>query len=420
VAALFTTVDHDTIYANGSNQPCKTTPANHRFSRDNTMRSTLTVLLMIVCASSRLFAADPQGNSQDKSTPFQPFQPFIAYGASATAQELVAVRFDRKGNQMLAKVVQRERIGFEGAPVILRNQLLYVASLRAKEPNENQLMVFRVNNGRLTRAKQFGMRHGSAYISLDRTGRFLLGVSYFEGYADVYRLDNNGIPDTHVASVFEGSDKSHSIRTSPDNRFVYIPYVGENNAMFQYAFDQNTGRLRPLDPPQARIPEGIGPRHVAFHPSKPFVFFSNEQHLGATSFRIASDGQLKLINACEPGTLKPAQGIAASDIEITPDGQFLFVGVRDFAKGQIDAIHRYAVAGDGKLTHLGQTDADAIPWGLQMAPDHRHLLVTAAQGETLTAYRIDARGGLHKEASIKWGKMVRDIAVFVLPTETGK
>jgi len=338
----------------------------------------------------------------------------MAYGASATAQELVAVRFQASEQELVAKIVQREPLGFEAAPVIFRDGNLYIASLRAKAPDENQLMVFRVNNGRLTREKMFPMQHGSAYISLDRRGRYLLGVSYFEGYADVYRLDKRGLPTKHVAAVFEGKHKSHSILTTRDNRYLYIPYVGENNAMYQYAFDEQSGRLRPLDPPRARIPDGIGPRHVVFHPTQPFVFFSNEQQLGATAFRIASDGQLKLINVCDPGKLKSAQGIAASDIEITPDGQFVFVGVRDFANGQIDAIHRYAVGKDGKLAHLGQTAADAIPWGLQMAPDQRHLLVTAAHGETLTAYRIDGQGQLHKAASIKWGKMVRDIAVVPL------
>ncbi|MEO2032395.1 MAG: beta-propeller fold lactonase family protein [Planctomycetaceae bacterium] len=381
------------------------------------MRSALTVFLTTVCASSWLIAAEPANTSRGTSIAFKPF---IAYGASATSQEIVAVRFDHADNQLVTRIVQREPLGFEGAPVIFRDQVLYVASLRAKEANGNRLLAFRVNNGRLTRAKEFRMQHGSAYISLDRSGQFLLGVSYFEGHADVYRLDKNGLPDKRVASVFEGRNKAHSILTSPDNRFVYIPYVGENNAMFQYAFNEKTGRLRPLDPPQAQIPDGIGPRHVAFHPTRPFVFFSNEQQLGATSFRMARDGQLKLITVCEPGTLKPAQGIAASDIEITPDGQFLFVGVRDFANGQADAIHRYAVGPNGQLTHLGKTDADTIPWGLQVAPDQRHLLVTAAHGETLTAFRIDGEGGLHKAASIKWGKMVRDIAVVVLPADSDK
>lgn len=367
-----------------------------------------------ICLAAIAIAAEPATKASDDTSGVKPF---MACGASATSKELVAVRFDPTDGGLTAKIVQREPLGFEAAPVVYRNKLLYVASLRAADNSTNRLAIFRVNNGRLARANDFDMNHGSAYLSIDRTGRFLLGVSYFEGHADVYRLNNSGMPAGHVAAVFEGRDKAHSILTSPDNRFVYIPYVKDNNAMFQYEFDDKTGHLQALDPPQAEIPAGIGPRHVAFHPMLPFVYFSNEQHLGVTAFRIAKGGQLQRGSICNPGTLKPADGIAASDITITPDGRFVFVGVRDFAKGQVDAIHRYAVQQDGTLNHLGETPADAIPWGLQISPDHNFLLVTAARGGSLTAFRIDNEGGLQEAASLPWGDMIRAIAVTDLPNQ---
>ncbi len=342
---------------------------------------------------------------------------FMAYGASATTEEIVAVRFEHADSKLSAKIVQREPIGIEGAPVVFHPQkrLIYVASLRPKEAKGNHLLAFSIDDdGRLSGKRDFSFKHGSAYLSLDRTGRYLLGASYFEGHVDVYQLDGNGFPKGVVTTVFENRDKAHSIRTSRDNRFVYVPYVKDQNAMFQYAFDKKTGKLRPLGPLQAKVPDGVGPRHIAYHPTKPFVFFSNEQHLGATSYRIGNNGQLNLIQVCDPGGLKPADGVAASDIEITRDGRFLFVGVRDFAKGKLDAVHRYEVADNGKLKHLGKTKADKIPWGLQLSPDGKHLLVTAAHGETLTAYKIGSDGNLDKGASIKWGKMIRDIAVVVL------
>jgi 6-phosphogluconolactonase len=239
----------------------------------------------------------------------------------------------------------------------------------------------------------------------------LLSASYFEGHVDIHRLDEQGIPTTLVGTNYEGRDKAHSIRTTRDNRFAYVPYVKDRNALYQYAFDEKSGKLLALDPPQAKLPTGIGPRHVAYHPTEPFVYFSNEQHLGAIAYRIQRGGTLQLLQVCQPGDLKPAEGLAASDILITPDGRFLYVGVRDFDKGLVDAIHRYAVSPDGTLTHLGQTKSAAIPWGLQLSPDGRHLLVTATNGGTLTAFEITTDGDLAKRTSIGWGKMIRAIAV---------
>ncbi|HIF30752.1 MAG TPA: hypothetical protein EYQ75_03600 [Planctomycetaceae bacterium] len=340
--------------------------------------------------------------------------PFVAYGASASVQEIVAVRFTSVGGKLASVIVQREPLGFEAAPVVFHAQyrLLYVASLRAKEVDGNKLLVFSVGkDGRLTRKKEVELPHGSAYLSLDRSGRFLLSASYFEGHVDIHRLDVQGIPTTLVGTNYEGRDKAHSIRTTRDNRFAYVPYVKDRNALYQYAFDEKSGKLLALDPPQANVPTGIGPRHVAYHPTEPFVYFSNEQHLGAIAYRIQRGGTLQLLQVCQPGDLKPAEGLAASDILITPDGLFLYVGVRDFDKGLVDAIHRYAVSPDGTLTHLGQTKSDAIPWGLQLSPDGRHLLVTATNGGTLTAFEITTDGDLAKRTSIGWGKMIRAIAV---------
>ncbi|MCH2210743.1 MAG: lactonase family protein [Fuerstiella sp.] len=343
------------------------------------------------------------------------FKPFIAYGASADSQELVAVRFHQQDGTVTSQVVQREPLECEGAPVLYhkQHQTLYVASLRAQDGEQNQLVIFSVaNDGRLTRRQIIPMQHGSAYASFDRSGQFLLTTSYFEGYVDVYRLGDHGLSVSPASTTFEGRDKAHSILLSPDNRFAYVPYVKDNNGMFQYQFDSKSGRLNPLQPKQADVPDGIGPRHVAFHPTKPFVFFSNEQQLGATSYRIGQDGRLSLV--CVAGKLKAEEGLDASDVEITHDGRFLFVGVRDFAGGKRDSVHRYSIQPNGMLTHLGQVSTDPIPWGLHTAPDRQHLLITAAHGETLTMFEIDNAGGLTKNAAVKWGRMVRDIAVLEL------
>ena len=344
------------------------------------------------------------------------FVPFLAYGASATTQEVAAVSFRYVNGKLVSEIVQRVPLGFEGAPVIFhaRHRLLYVATLRSPAAGGHKLLAFSVDaRGRLTRKQEVPLEHGSAYLSLDRTGRFLLSASYFEGHVDVYRINEQGLPIELTHTQHEGRDKAHSILTGRNNHFAYVAYVDDQNALFQYEFDEERGKLLALDPPQAQVLAGVGPRHVAYHPTKPFVYFSNEQQLGASAYSLDDSGKLKLIQVCQPSQLKPAQGLAASDIAIAPSGRFLYVGVRDFDDGLVNALHRYEVHDDGTLTHLGETASDAIPWGLQLSPEGRHLLVTAANGGTLTAFEIDAAGDLHKRSSITWGTMIRDIAVLV-------
>ena len=355
---------------------------------------------LFLCLSRITVAADADGDS------------FVAYGASAADQEVVAVKFNQNNGILAAKIFQRVPIGIEAAPVLYHSEhrRLYIAALR----NGNQVVTFEVGKaGDLKGKKNFPLAHGSAYLSFDSAKRFLLSASYFEGHVDVYKLEAGGALSEPVCTVFQERDKAHAIRVTNDNRFAYVPYVKDQNALFQYAFDAKTGKLTPLDPVQAKVAADSGPRHIAYHPTKPFVYFSNEQHLGASVFRIGSDGQLSLLQVCDPGSLKPTKAVAASDIEITPDGKFIFVAVRDFGEGTVHAIHRYGINDDGTLKHLGHTPADAIPWGLQLSPSGRYLLVTASRGNTLTAYSISKDGGLDKQLSIEWGKMIRDIAVVV-------
>lgn len=366
------------------------------------------------------FTGERNARAEDPEASTQASSGFLAYGASATTQELVAVRFHMAEGKLQAAPVERVPLGIQAAPVVLHPQhpRMYVASLRAAPERGNRLLTFTLGkDGRLQEQRHtHPLQHGSAYLSLDRTGRFLLSASYFSGHVDIYRLDSQGFPERLTHTTYEGRNKAHSIRTSRDNRFAYIPYVKEHNGLQQYAFDAKRGRLIAQTPARAEVPEGAGPRHVAYHPNQPFVYFSNEQHLGATAYRIGRNGALRLLGACDPGEQKPAAGVAASDIVITRDGRYVFVAVRDFAAGKVDAIHRYAVETGGNLRHLGHVAADAIPWGLELSPDGRLLLVTAAQGETLTAFSIGKQGQLTRAASIRWGKMIRDIAV-VPPTD---
>ena len=125
-------------------------------------------------------------------------------------------------------------------------------------------------------ADEIALNHSYAYLSLDRTSRFLLGADYGEGFVDVYALNESGTPGKRVTALNEGRSTAHCILTTPDNRFVYVPYVKENNAIYQYRFDAESGQLTALEPKNANPPEGTGPRHMAYHPTKPVVYFSNE------------------------------------------------------------------------------------------------------------------------------------------------
>ncbi|MEM9016794.1 MAG: beta-propeller fold lactonase family protein [Verrucomicrobiota bacterium] len=258
----------------------------------------------------------------------------------------------------------------------------------------------------------FEAAHGYSYLSLDHRNRFLLGCNYGDGFIDVYELDNDGIPSALVSSLNEGRKAAHAVLPSPDNRFVYIPYVKEHNALFQYHFDPDTGALSALETLDALPPEGTGPRHLAYHPTLPMLYFSNEQHLGVSVYQKADDGQLSLQQVCDiTGFERPEDGISSSDILITPDGRYLFAGIRG-NKHDLDFISRYEVLENGEVKHLGLTKADAVPWGLTLSPDASFLFATGFKSGTLMAFRVKEDGDLERVATMDWDENISDIVAW--------
>jgi 6-phosphogluconolactonase (cycloisomerase 2 family) len=67
------------------------------------------------------------------------------------------------------------------------------------------------------------------------------------------------------------------------------------------------------------------------------------------------------------------------------------------------------VGEDKRLTFLGRSPADAIPWGLAFSPNGSHLLATGAIAGTLQVFRIGREGDLTLVARHEWGDKVTDL-----------
>jgi 6-phosphogluconolactonase len=338
-------------------------------------------------------------------------EPFRVYAPASKTQTLWIVDAVPKGDSGLElKLAEKRELGFNGRVIAAhpKKPLLYIVGggERGKVPGA---VVTLAKTGTYANHQRVVLNDDAAYLSLDRTGAFLFGVSYGNGRLNVYRLGEDGLPGKAVATVDAGKKEAHCVLISPDNQFLYIPYVKGNLALFQYRFDVTSGTVTPLTPANANPPTGTGPRHLVYHPQLPMVYFSNEQGIGLSTYERRPDGQLVLkqdIAILPEGMSK--DGLSASDLEITPDGKFIFAGLRGHSQ-DFDRIARYRVKDDGQAELLGLTPADKIPWGLALSPDGKYLLVSAYNGATLTGYRITTDGNLEKAASLSWDAEISDL-----------
>ena len=337
---------------------------------------------------------------------------FRVYAPCAKTQTLWVVDAVPKADGGLElKLAEKPELGIRGGVIAAhpKKPLLYISSFGGERGKVPGAVVTLSETGGYVKHQAIALNDDAAYLSLDRSHSFLLGVSYGNGRLNVYRLDDNGVPGNAVATVDEGKKEAHCVLTSPDNKFLYVPYVKGNLALLQYGFDATTGAVTPLKPLDAKPPQGTGPRHCVYHPTLPMVYFTNEQGIGLSTYERRPDGQLVLrqdIPVLPDGMSK--QGLSASDLEITPDGRFIFAGLRGHSQ-DFDRIVRYKLNEKGEAELLGLTPTDKIPWGLALSPGGEYLLVSAATGATLTAYRIDAKGGLEKVASLPWDADIYDL-----------
>jgi len=160
------------------------------------------------------------------------------------------------------------------------------------------------------------------------------------------------------------------------------------NAIYQFTFDSNTGQLSANG--NADIGDGLGPRHLEFHPTKNFVYSSNENSSTITAYHFnTSEGTLEAFQTLSTLPDGYAGQTKTAQIHIHPSDKFIYVTNRGH-----DSIARFAIDGNtGVLTALGQTPTETIPRVFNIDPSGTFLFAAGQDSGRLASYRIDLESG---------------------------
>jgi 6-phosphogluconolactonase len=269
--------------------------------------------------------------------------------------------------------------------------------------------------GALTQKATAPLPDSMAYVSTDRTGRFLFTASYGGDKVAVNPIGADGLVTAEAIQVLPTGRNAHSILVDRTNRFVYSANLGANQVL-QFSFDAKTGKLTPLDPPAVKPEPGHGPRHLAFSRDNKFLYVLNELSGHVTQYAIdGTKGTLKLIDSVpsvppelgmkwgQPqapvGATPPAPAAApkpdekppiwAADLRLTPNGKFLYTTERN-----TDKIALFTVAPrTGKLTYVTNFSTERQPRGINIDPSGKYLVASGEKSDRLSVYRIDQASG---------------------------
>jgi 6-phosphogluconolactonase len=295
--------------------------------------------------------------------------------------------------------------------------VLYVASSNfvpmGQAGGQHHLTAFRIDpaTGALS---PFGapvaIRARPINVSVDAGGKWLLTAYNVPSTMSVHPLGGDGAIGEEVkqATPIDGGIYAHQVRMMPSNHALVLVTRG-NNATATKPEDPGALKVKALKNGQlsdlASIAPGagygFGPRHLDFHPTKPWMYVSIERQNQLQMYRLRGDGMDKapsfvVTTLNEPGNLRPEQ--MAGPIHVHPNGRFVYLGNR--ASGLIEVLGKKVAAGGENTIAMFTIDP--------------------ASGEPTLMQAIDTRGFHPRTFSIDpSGKMLVAANLLAMPVRDG-
>lgn len=250
-----------------------------------------------------------------------------------------------------------------------------------------------------------------SHLSVHPSGKFVFVANYGGGNVAVFPIGADGTleapsdvrpsvgPHHHARAIddppgqFAVSDHDgphlHMVAPDPTGQFVIANDAGLDLTLI-WRFDAQAGTLLPAEAPVLMAPSGSAPRHFAFHPNGK-LFYNLYEH----DARVAvydydgTRGAMRLKQTLSTLPAHFAGSDLASEILISPDGRFLYVGNRFHS-----AIAVFTIAADGQLRLVSEawTHADS-PRSVSIDPSGELMFSCNQKSDSITSFRINPANG---------------------------
>jgi 6-phosphogluconolactonase len=347
----------------------------------------------------------------------------FVYVSHHNGRHVRVLRLDRRSGALTT--VQEARVSGTAWYIALRpdRRFLYVA-LRSQP---YAVATFAVNplSGELTHLADSPLPDSMAYLSTDRTGRYLFAAAISadkskprKSMVSVSPIGPHGIVQPPHQIIRTGP-KAHCVLPDVSNRHVFVALC-DGDEIIRFGFDDTTGRFAPDARTAVRTKPHSGPRQFLFHPNHRFFYVLSEPdaavYVYACDARDGSLTEIQVVSALPPGFAEkhaeaPSTDVGAG-IGITPDGRFLYTSERvshTLAAFRIDLS-------TGLLTPVSHYATEKRPHGFAIEPHGRWLLVAGEHSSRMAAYAIDVdTGQLSRQNEAALGDGPNCVKILNLP-----
>ena len=247
------------------------------------------------------------------------------------------------------------------------------------------------------------------HTSVDHSGHFLLIAYNNPSSLTVHRINADGTIGDRVEqpNKLDTGIFAHQIRVTPDNKHVILITRGNNapsdnpvdpGSIKTFAFKDgvltNLAAIAPGDGMH------FGPRHLDFHPKKPWVYVSIESQNQLAVYKLDDATGLSRDPLFVKNTLADANSKlrqAAGAIHVSPDGRFVFLANRAWWTSDFEG-KKVFTGGENSVAVYSINQTTGEPTLIQNADGH---------GNYLRTFNLDPSGKLLIAAPL-WAIAVRD------------
>ena len=245
------------------------------------------------------------------------------------------------------------------------------------------------------------------HMATDAPSRFILVAFNNPSAIRVYPINDDGTPGEEVAQPgpIDAGIFAHQVRATPDNRRVILVCRGHDAADGK---PEEPGALKVFEFSDGVLSNGVsvapdggygfGPRHLDFHPSKPWVYVSLERQNALDMFELA-DGAVSSTPRFRKNALgaSPVTRQAVGTVHVHPNGRAVYVANRASNADGENSLAVYAIDQATGEPHLFEhTDTRGVhPRTFHIDPSGRLMAVAHITGAVLSLFRIGDDGGLH-------------------------
>ncbi|MGJ5642422.1 lactonase family protein [Formosa sp. S-31] len=228
---------------------------------------------------------------------------------------------------------------------------------------------------------------------------YIIAANYNSGTVGLLKLKTDGylsdLLDTqkHIgkgANERQDAPHAHSVWKTPDSNSIISVDLGTNQLWFS-KIDKDKNILEPVEPLLIDMAEGAGPRHLTFHPSKPYIYVLNELNNTVTRIEKVSESNYNVKESISTLPDSFTETNTSADIHISADGKFLYTTNRGHNSIAIFKVDNET----GILAHIAnESTRGKTPRNFSLSPKNDFLLVANQHSDNIVSFKRNKKTGL--------------------------